>query len=38
MNPKLSIMTDGALDNMAHWSKLASDSSNQNEHSDDEPI
>jgi hypothetical protein len=37
MNPKLSAMTEGALDNMAHWSKLASDANNHSDHSDEEP-
>lgn len=38
MNPKLSVMTEGAQDNMAHWSKLVSDTSNRNERSDNDPI
>jgi hypothetical protein len=37
MNPKLNVMTEGALDNMAHWSKLASDTSNHYDQSDEEP-
>ncbi|KAJ9586234.1 hypothetical protein L9F63_020143, partial [Diploptera punctata] len=28
MNPKLSVMTDGALENMGHWAELASESHN----------
>lgn len=37
MNPKLSVMTEGALDNMVHWSKLASDASDHSDQSDEEP-
>ncbi|PNF20000.1 hypothetical protein B7P43_G08644 [Cryptotermes secundus] len=37
MNPKLNVMTEGALDNMAHWSNLASDASNHSDQSDVEP-
>jgi len=38
MNPKLSVMTDGALDNMVHWSKFACDKNNHNGNSEEDPI
>jgi hypothetical protein len=37
MNPKLSVKTEGALDNMAHWSDLATGASNHSDQSDEEP-
>jgi hypothetical protein len=38
MNPKLSVMTDGALDNMVHWSKLTCDKNNHNGNSEEDPM